>query len=420
MFHPREIVCAVELGTSKFNVLVGETFTDGRLNVIGQGSAPAAGSVVKGEIDNMELAFEQLMQAFNDAEESSDRELSNCRMIVVSVTGCGIDFHEGLGTVFIKNADHKVTEAEQMEAHDNARIFHIAPDREIINSSDTYFRLDGRRVRNPLNLSGTKLEAAVHVVHAQASRLENFRSVIRDAGFEETPLCVAFAPLAADLGILSEEERENGVLLIDLGAGTTNYVVEYGSGVVASGMLPIGFEHVCNDLSIGLDLPIDYCRKLFTEGVLERAFAEHQPYIEYNAKGTRKRQIPLGSFETIADMRIREIYDVIRRTLTQRGAMVELGGGGVLTGGGALFCRSAVLFKEVFGTGCRIGRPLEIPGASTGLLTPRHSTVWGALRIAAYFNAMADAGGSRTIDVLDSLLNKARRGFRNLKDSFRI
>jgi cell division protein FtsA len=208
MFHPREIVCAVELGTSKFNVLVGETFADGRLNVIGQGSAPAAGSVVKGEIDNMELAFEQLMQAFNDAEESSDRELSNCRMIVVSVTGCGIDFHEGLGTVFIKNADHKVTEVEQMEAHDNARIFHIAPDREIINSSDTYFRLDGRRVRNPLNLSGTKLEAAVHVVHAQASRLEHFRSVIRDAGFEETPLCVAFAPLAADGSYAPYEIRD--------------------------------------------------------------------------------------------------------------------------------------------------------------------------------------------------------------------
>lgn len=422
MFHPREIVTAIELGTSKFSVLVGEVFPDGRLNVIGQGSAPSAGSVVKGEIDNMDLAFEQLMSALNEAEQSSDRELGNSRLIVVSVTGCGIDFHEGTGTVFVKNSEHKVTEAEQLEAHENARIFRLAPDREIINSSDTYFRIDGRRVRNPLNLAGTRLDAVVHVVHAQSSRLENFRSIIRDAGFEETPIYVAFAPLAADLGILSEEERENGVLLIDLGAGTTNYVVQYGCGVVASGMLPVGFEHVCNDLSIGLDLPIDYCRKLFTDGILERAFAEHQPYIEYNARGSRKRQIPLGSFETIVDLRIRETFDVIRRTLTQRGAMVELGGGGVLTGGGALFCRSSVLFKEIFGVGCRIGRPLEIPGAATDLCTPRHSTVWGTLRIAAYFNTMAGAGDgmSRTIDALDSLLNKARRGFRSLKDSFRI
>ena len=233
---------------------------------------------------------------------------------------------------------------------------------------------------------------------------------------------MVFAPQATDQGILAQEERENGVLLIDLGAGTTSYEVLYANGVVASGMIPVGFEHVCNDLSIGLDLPIDYCRKLFSDGILEKAFTEHQPYIEYNSRGARKRQIPLGSFETIVDLRIREIYDVIRRTLTQRGAMVELGGGGVLTGGGALFCRSTTLFKEVFDVGCRVGYPLEIPGAATGLNTPRHSTVWGALRIAAYFNSMTGggAGMSRTIDVLDSLVNKARRGFRNLKDSFRI
>ena len=422
MFHPREIVCAIELGTSKFNVLVGEAFEDGRLNVIGRGSAPSAGSVIKGEIDNMDLAFEQLMQALTEAEESSDHELSNCRLITVCVTGCGIDFHEGVGTVFVKNADHKVTEAEQMEAHDNARIFHLAPDREIVSTSTNYFRLDGRRAHNPLNLSGTRLDAVVHVIHAQTSRLENFRTIIRDSGFEEIPIHVVFAPQATDQGILAQEERENGVLLIDLGAGTTSYEVLYANGVVASGMIPVGFEHVCNDLSIGLDLPIDYCRKLFSDGILEKAFTEHQPYIEYKSRGARKRQIPLGSFETIVDLRIREIYDVIRRTLTQRGAMVELGGGGVLTGGGALFCRSTTLFKEVFDVGCRVGYPLEIPGAATGLNTPRHSTVWGALRIAAYFNSMTGggAGMSRTIDVLDSLVNKARRGFRNLKDSFRI
>ena len=422
MFHPREIVTAIELGTSKFNVLVGEVLPDGSLNVIGQGSAPAKESVVKGEIDNMELAFEQLASALEQAENSSDRELGNSRMVVVNVTGCGIDFHEGVGTVFIKNTEHKVTELEQQEAHDNAKIFHIAPDREIINSSDTYFKIDGRRVRNPLNQTGTQLDAVVHVVHAQAARLENFRSIIRDSGFEEIPIHAVFSPLAADLGILSEEERENGVLLIDLGAGTTSFDVEYCSGVVASGMIPIGFEHVCNDLSIGLDLPIEYCRKLFTDGIIERVFQEHIPYIEYATSGTRKRQIPLSSFEMIIDMRIREIFEIIRRTLLQRKGLIEFGGGGVLTGGGALFCRSSVLFREVFGVNCRVGHPLEVAGAATGLTDPRYSAVWGALRIAAYFNAIsAPADGmSRTIDVLDSLLSKARRSLLSLRGSFKV
>jgi cell division protein FtsA len=161
---------------------------------------------------------------------------------------------------------------------------------------------------------------------------------------------------------------------------------------------------------------------LFTDGIIERVFQEHIPYIEYATSGTRKRQIPLSSFEMIIDMRIREIFEIIRRTLLQRKGLIEFGGGGVLTGGGALFCRSSVLFREVFGVNCRVGHPLEVAGAATGLTDPRYSAVWGALRIAAYFNAIsAPADGmSRTIDVLDSLLSKARRSLLSLRGSFKV
>lgn len=425
MFHPREIVTAIELGTSRFCVLVGEALPDGHVNIIGRGTASSAGSVIKGEIDNMEKAFEQLGIALDEAEQSSDRELGNSRLVVVTVTGCAIDSHQGVGTVFVKNDQHKVTEKERLEAHENAKIQHLAPDRVIINSSESYFMVDGRRVRNPLNHTATKLDAYVHVVHAQAVRLENFRSIIRDSGFEETMVEVVFSPLADDFGILSDEERENGVLLVDLGAGTTEFEVEYNSGVLASGVLQIGFEHVCNDLSIGLDLPISVCRKLFEDGILSRAIRDRQEFFEFGEKGGRKRKIPLSSFETIIDLRLREIFEIIRQNLSSKCAVGDLEAGGVLTGGGALFERSAAIFREVFDLSCRVGQPLEAGGAVTGVEDPRFSTVWGALKIAAYYNQFIGSNGNRSavtrvIDVMDSLIDRTRRGFRNLKGSIKV
>ena len=425
MFNNREIVTAVELGSSKICVLVGEAGTDGRVSIIGRGVAPSAGAVVKGEIDNMEKAFEQLALALEDADKTSERELGNSRVLVVAVTGCGIDSHCGVGTVFIKNEEHKVTEKERIEAHENARIQHLAPDREIINSSESYFLIDDRRVRNPINQNARKLDAYVHVVHAVAARLENFRSILRESGFEDSMMEVVFSPLAADVGILSDEERENGVLLIDIGAGTSEYVVEYNSGVLASGVLQVGFDHVCNDLAIGLGLHIDVCRKLTADGTLAAAIRERREFLEFPRSIGKVRRIPAASFETIIDLRLREIFEIIRDSLAAKGALNNLDAGGVLTGGGALFERTPMLFREVFELGCRIGQPLEAGGAVTGVEDPRYSTVWGALKIAAYYNELNSGRSGRgtvggLLDAVDGLLTRTRRTWRNLRGSFRL
>ena len=200
MFHTRDIVTAIEIGTSKINVLVGEAGPDGRVNVVGRGSAPSAGSVVKGEIEDMDLAFEQLGNAIADAESASDGLLNSTKVVVVAVTGCRMEAFQGIGSVVVRNDEHKVTNKERIEAHENARVLHLATGREIINSSESYFTIDERRIRNPLNHTASKLEAYVHVVHADAARLENFRSIVRDSGFEEAAIEVAFSPLADDFG----------------------------------------------------------------------------------------------------------------------------------------------------------------------------------------------------------------------------
>ena len=150
--------------------------------------------------------------------------------------------------------------------------------------------------------------------------MDNFRNLVRESGFDGADIDVVFAPVAADLGVLSELEREDGVLLIDLGAGCADYVMEYDNGVCASGVLQVGMEHVANDLSIGLGLGIDQCRRLLVSGELGRAEREGRSHITIHTGAGGDRSIPLCSFDTIIDCRLREIFSIIRRQLELAGA----------------------------------------------------------------------------------------------------
>lgn len=411
MFHSRNIVSAVEMGTSKFCVLVGEVDENGHLDVIGRGEAPSAGSVVKGEIVDMEKAGDQLAKALEEADRASGRSLALSHLMMVLVTGCGISSQPGVGMVLIRNDEHVVTDAERREANDNARVLNLAAERKIINTSESFFLVDGRRVSNPLRHHGSKLEAHIHIVHGISARVDNFRNLLRESGFEDTDIDVVFSPVAADFGVLSEREREDGVLLIDLGAGCTEYVMEYDNGLCASGVLQVGMEHVANDLSIGLGLSIDQCRKLLVSGEMERAAERGESQLTLRGGTGSERSIPLCSFDTIIDCRLREIFTIIRRQLELAGSPRSLAAGGVLTGGGALFPRARELFSEVFDLSCQVAQPRDAEGAITDLASPRYSAVWGALKIAAHYrNGGSAAGNGGFWSLWDNLAVSLRRG----------
>ncbi len=423
MFQTRNIVSAIEFGTSKICVLVGESREDGRVDVIGRGEAPAAG-VVKGEIANMEAAFDQLALALEEADAASGGELNNSRIIVIPVTGCGINAREGIGTVFIKNDTQRISENERAEAHQNARIHPLDTDRSILNSSESFFVIDDRmRVRNPIGQTAYKLDAHVHIIHGITNRLENFRTAVRESGYEEN-VEVVFAPLASGIGILSEEERDGGVLLIDIGAGVTEYVLEFNTGVLASGMIQVGFDHVLNDLAIGLELPLELCRKLIEDGTLTRKMRERSDYVDFPSATGKVRRIPLVSFETIIDQRLREIFDIVRRKINDPANLAKANCGAVLTGGGALFERSSRIFREVFDLSVRVGQPLDVGGAATGLENPRYSTIWGALKIADYYQRLEENNTgsilSRLTDWVGEGATRLRRSLGDFRGSFKI
>ncbi len=386
MFRKRNIVCAVELGTSKICALIGEASANGGVSaVLGQGIVPSNGAVVKGEISDMDKAVKALNKALEDADRSSGGELINCRLLTLLVSGCGIESRQGVGIVTVKNPDGIVTEAERDEANENAKIIDVGVDREIINTSTSYFLLDNRRVGNPLRQSGRRLEACNHIIHAVSSRIANFRDAVIDAGIENIRIEPVFSPLAAGIGIVDDIEKENGSLLIDLGAGATEYLVYFDRGVCASGVLQLGMEHVANDLAIAFNLHIDSCRKIIGNSMLSQALANGKTELEFSGPGGRMRSIPISAMEAVIDARLREIFELIRSKLEEKKAPKILGAGGILTGGGAEYFRSKELFRDVFELSCRIGAPADAGGAVSDLAAPRFSAVWGALKVAAFF-----------------------------------
>lgn len=417
MFNNRKIVTAVDLGTSKICVLVGEILPNGNLKIIGHGCVPSGGAIVKGEICNMDKAAELLAMAMEEADRRSNQELNNSSLVVVPVTGCGIESVQGVGSALINSESQLVTDKECNEAIENAKYQQLSAGREIINISESWFEIDDRPVKNPISQSGRKLDAHVHIVHGVSSRVQNFKKIIRDCGFEDSVIYPAFAPLVTDYGILSEDERASGALLIDLGAGTTEYDVECNSVLRASGVIQVGFDHVCNDLAVGLDLKIGICRKIIEEGTLTRAIREHRDVLEFpGSKVNSIRRIPVTSFETIIDLRLREIFEIIKNILAEKNELNQLGAGGILTGGGAMFERTGAIFRDVFEMNCRIAQPLENGEPIPLLPNPRFCTAWGALRLAVAYEAM-NHGNSRRVglggllDIMDSAVCRIRKKF---------
>ena len=422
MFRNNAIVGAVEFGSSGICVLLGETLPDGTLSVIGRGEAPAAG-IVKGEIDSLDTVFDHLGKALNDADIMSGGALNNCAMLVIPISGCDIKSCQGRGAVTIDSPDGRVTERDRAKAHTIARVCRLEPGRGILNSSESFFIIDdGLKRRDPIGQSADKLEAWVHIVHGVVNRMENFRQILHNSGCE-TRIEMAFSPMAAAEGVLVREERENGVLLIDLGAGVTDYILEFNQGVLASGQIQVGMMHVVNDLSLGLELPLEQCSKLITDGSLSAAIREKREFMDVPAGYGKVRRIPVASFEMIIDLRLRELMEIIRSSIDPD-VLSLVNSGIVLTGGGASFDMAQKIAREVFHGTVRVGRPMDTAGVVTDLATPRYSAVWGALKIAEFYlrnNTDGDGGALETFVKLgDSVRRTLRTVTDGLRDSFKI
>ena len=410
-----EIVTAVEIGTSKICVIIGKADEDGNVIVLGSGERATDDCVCKGEIVDMQKTLALFNEALTDAEDTARIEVDT-HNVYIAVTGYHITTHQGVGSVPISNDDRRITAEHIRDALQAATAIAHSSDEIIMDAIGGHFILDGKRqINNPLDQVAHKLESHSHIVCGNRNQVENFLTPLKDAHIEH-PIAV-FSGLASAVSVISDDEHRQGVLLIDIGAGTTEYILFYDPGIYESGVIAVGCDHIVNDLSIALDLSFSpICKELLASVTKKKNIKDG--YIEVlGVFGTRK--IPVDTVEKVINMRLNEVFGIIHEKLNKRGLLNALGSGIVITGGGSELEAIKDVVSSIFSIPIRIAGdelPDNFGGAVTELRSPRYSMILGLLE----YGVQRSSKGS-LISKLDRNVNMAlRSGWKRVIDAFRL
>ena len=419
--NDKNLITCVEFGTHSVRALHGTCDKAGNPVVVGVGQEPSDGSVCKGEIIDPQRASAALEKALASADKSAGI-VNERRNVFCIVNGHGITSRQGAGQVFIYADDHRVRQNHIIEAVNKAQNLALPPDQLLLGSFDSYFLLDSHnQVSNPDGMTANRLDAFLHILSINRKPLEIAKSVLREQGFEDS-IEFLFAPVAAAYGTLQEKEKNDGVLLIDMGAGVTSYIVIRRDGILASGALAVGTDNIANDLSIGLDLGIDQCRKMLTDSALDAKIRSGEPLIETgNQNSGTKRKIPVGSYERIIELRLQEIFSILRERLDPRTCTPQLESGIVFCGGGAMLPAARKILEETMRMPVRQGIPAGFSGAMTELENPiRYADLLGLLKYAIQIGLDQDNSGMKIGDALEDFGENLFRKVKDLTKVFKI
>src|SRR5512143_162150 len=251
MFESSSIIVGLEIGTSKVCAVVGDLVMDGALNIVGLGQARSRG-VRKGEIADAPQAEEDVRQAIVEAEQMADVEI---RSVYLGVTGGHLRGFNNRGVHPVVSADREITEVDVQDVIKNAKTINLPAQNHVIHAIRQHFLVDGQDgITNPTGMLGARLEVDVHVVHGNLNRLQNAIRSVKGLQLEVDD--IVFNGLASALALLTNEQKELGSVVIDIGGGVTEYVVYTGGIIKHTGVLAVGGDHISNDLAYGLKIPL--------------------------------------------------------------------------------------------------------------------------------------------------------------------
>ena len=345
MFGGSRIVVGLEIGTSKVCAVVGEWHEYGPMEVIGLGLASTLGGVRKGEIVNAEPVEDAVRLALSEAENQSDVEIDS---VYLGITGSHIKGMNGCGVHLIPSVDREI-DREDVRQVVTAAHPQISTDNKVLHTVGQVFRVDGQGdVKNPLGRMASRLEADVHVVYGQRNRIQNSLRLVKGLGIKVEDF--AFNGRVMALPILTPQLGEQGVLVIDIGAGTSEYAIYLNGSIRHCGVLAVGGGHVTNDLAVGLKLTQSRAERLklaHGSAVCELSCAHRT--INYSSDvGIGAKQIEVGDLHQIMNVRLEELFQLIKIDLERQKLVGKINGGVLLSGGVARTPRINELAQEVF------------------------------------------------------------------------
>lgn len=374
-----DIHVGLEVGTSKVCAIVAECRDDGDVRILGVGEAPSRG-VRKGEIVDFENASKCVHEALSDAEDKSDVEIKS---VWLAVTGSHIQSFNNRGSVAIAEDSGEITEQEIQEVEYKAKEISLPKENAILHSIIQHYYVDGQEgVLNPMGMLGTRLEADFHIIHGVMTRIQNTIRCVREFHIEVEDVVVN--SLASAQVVLDPHQKEAGAVVVDIGGGVTDFIVYLDGSVRHSGVLAVGGDHITNDVSIGLRIPITRAEKLKVEegsAVLGQALPGEKIVLK-NDTGFSGKEVEREMLNAIIHARLEELFTLLRKRIVDQVPEHLLGSGVMLTGGCSLIRGIREIAESVFEMPVTLTRAQAVSGPTSAFENPQFSTCIGLTKYA--------------------------------------
>ena len=374
MSYDDYVIAGLDIGTTKVCAVIGRVGEYEAIDILGVGSSPSKG-LRKGVVVNIESTVHSVASAIEKAELMAGIEIKS---VFAGIAGGHITGRNSKGVVAVSTRNHEITPAEVERVIDAAKAIALPMEREVIHVLPHEFAVDSQEgIKDPVGMTGVRLEAEVHIVTGAVASAQNIVKSVNRAGYAVND--IVLEPLASALATLKDDEKELGVVTVDIGGGTTDILAYQNGSIRHTGVISMGGNHVTNDISIGLRIPNQRAEEIKRKwGVALSEIMDSEEMIEIPSVGGRKPAVmPRQVLAEIIEPRMEEILFLVKENLESKEIKDTLSGGIVITGGASLLEGTSKLAERIFEMPVRIGIPYGIGGLVDEVSSPEYSTSVG-------------------------------------------
>tara|TARA_B100000925_G_scaffold291731_1_gene281066 strand:+ start:5518 stop:6753 length:1236 start_codon:yes stop_codon:yes gene_type:complete len=371
----KEIIVGLDVGTTKVCTIIGQRNLNNEVEIIGVGTNLSDG-LKKGSVVNIDKTIKSIQTSVDEAKLMAGVEIDNAS---IGIAGSHIYSFDSTGVVAVRGKE--ITEDDIERVIEAAKAVVIPSDREILHVIPQEYTIDNAKgIKNPVGMCGVRLEAKVHVVTGAVSLIQNLVNCVEKAGVKSNR--IVLQPLASSEAVISPEEKEMGIVLVDIGGGTTDVAIWKENSLVHTQIIPVGGNHFTNDLAVGLKVPHSEAEKIKVEygSVLRSQLVEDELITLDGISGSTPREISKKVITEILSARAEELYYLVSQIVKEQEIDSDINGGFIITGGGSLVCDMTTLGEYILQAPCRVGYPIPFGGMTNVMQSPKYSTVLGLLK----------------------------------------
>ncbi len=400
-----EILVGLDLGTTKVCCVIAEAMAAGAVDVIGVGTSPSKG-LKKGVVVDLESTIDSITKAIVDAERMAGVKVSS---VYVGINGEHIKGINSKGMIAVSRGDKEISETDKHRVIETARTIAFPSDREIIHILPQEYIVDEQKgIKDPVGMSGVQLQVNVHIITASQTALQNIIKSVNRAGFGVDG--VILQSLAAAEAVLTQDEKEMGVALVDVGGGTTDLALFFDGSLYSTSVIGVGGIQVTNDLAIGLRTSNQQAEDIKRSyGCAMISSVEEGEEIVVSGMSGKSRNVSRRFLAEIIEPRLEEIFALIDQQIKKDGYEERIGAGIVLTGGTCLLTGSSELAEKVLNVPVRIGSPQNIGGLSDTVNSPFYATGVGLVLSGLRNIASKKTGANQEGGIVSNVFQKAKK-----------